>query len=86
MRDMPEPGPIELPLLESSGVAPGTHGADEAVTSSQVIENELTAYGEVMAGRDALIRKANSHGLSEARISRLMGHSRTTVRKALGRN
>ncbi|KUO04633.1 hypothetical protein AQJ67_10565 [Streptomyces caeruleatus] len=46
---------------------------------------KLRAYGEMKASRDDLIREAGSHQIEEARIARLMGHSRSTVRSVLGK-
>lgn len=57
---------------------PEKEGAEEVL-------GELRAYGEMKASRDDLIRKADSHQIEEARIARLMGHSRSTVRSVLGK-
>ncbi|MFB1044223.1 DUF6003 family protein [Streptomyces chrestomyceticus] len=48
------------------------------------VEDELRLYGQMKSGRDDLFRRAADAGVSEARIARLTGHSRTTVRAALG--
>ncbi|MDQ0956059.1 hypothetical protein QFZ24_010068 [Streptomyces phaeochromogenes] len=47
-------------------------------------EAELMAYRRCMESRDELIRKAKAAGLTEVRIAQLTGHSRNTVRAALG--
>lgn len=47
------------------------------------IEKRLIAYGEALKSRDSLLKEAKSAGISEARIARLTGHSRNTVRSAL---
>ncbi|MFD9418017.1 hypothetical protein ACFWC9_25345 [Streptomyces goshikiensis] len=47
------------------------------------IEQRLIQYGKVMRSRDPLILEARTSGISESRIAKLMGHSRTTVRAAL---
>ncbi|MBC2906784.1 DUF6003 family protein [Streptomyces cupreus] len=47
-------------------------------------EAELVAYRRCMQTRDDLIRKAKAAGLTEVRIAQLTGHSRNTVRAALG--
>lgn len=60
--------------------------ADESapdLDDSCEIEQELEAYGRYWGRRDDLIRQAKKRGISEVRIARLMGHSRTTIRKAL---
>jgi len=49
------------------------------------IIKKLRAYGEAKACRDDLIREADAQDVEEARIARLMGHSRTTIRHVLGR-
>ncbi|MFE2970539.1 DUF6003 family protein [Streptomyces sp. NPDC059340] len=64
-------------------VVPGPR--DDASSGNDEVEQELENYGRYRAGRDDLIRRADANGLSEARIARLMGHSRNTIRKALGR-
>lgn len=50
----------------------------------EIIE-KLAAYGIMKETRDDLIRQADAHHVEEARIARLMGHSRTTIRHVLGR-
>ncbi|MFI8515341.1 DUF6003 family protein [Streptomyces sp. NPDC085460] len=48
------------------------------------IEGQLIAYRKTVESRDELIRKARADGISEARIAKLSGHSRNTVRGILG--
>ncbi|MFE7538255.1 DUF6003 family protein [Streptomyces rhizosphaericola] len=47
-------------------------------------EGKLVAYRQVVESRDELIREASAQGVSEARIAKLTGHSRNTVRSILG--
>lgn len=47
------------------------------------IEKSLIAYGEALKSRDSLLKEAKTAGISEARIAKLTGHSRNTVRSAL---
>lgn len=47
-------------------------------------ESELVAYRRCMQSRDDLVRNAKAAGLTEVRIAQLTGHSRNTVRAALG--
>ncbi|MFD0723941.1 DUF6003 family protein [Streptomyces globosus] len=47
------------------------------------IEQRLVRYAQMMRSRDLLILEARASGISESRIAKLMGHSRTTVRAAL---
>ncbi|MFE4212219.1 hypothetical protein [Streptomyces sp. NPDC056844] len=58
---------------------------DDGESEVRTIEEEMKQYKKWMASRDGLIQRANQKGLSEVRISFLMGHSRNTVRKALDR-
>ncbi|MFD6470400.1 hypothetical protein [Streptomyces goshikiensis] len=59
----------------------------EVATSGETedidIEQRLIQYGQMMRSRDPLILEARTSGISESRIAKLMGHSRTTVRAAL---
>ncbi|MFE5842027.1 DUF6003 family protein [Streptomyces niveus] len=50
----------------------------------RAVEEEMRQYRNWMDARDSLFRRADQRGISEARIARLMGHSRNTVRKSLG--
>lgn len=50
----------------------------------RAVEEEMRQYKNWMNARDSLIRRGDQRGISEARIARLMGHSRNTVRKSLG--
>ncbi|WP_219995621.1 DUF6003 family protein [Streptomyces araujoniae] len=47
-------------------------------------EGKLVAYRQIVESRDELIREASAQGVSEARIAKLTGHSRNTVRSILG--
>lgn len=44
----------------------------------------LEDWGASNAGRDALIKEAHDHGLSNTEIAKRMGISRTTVIQVLG--
>ncbi|MDI3418579.1 hypothetical protein [Streptomyces luteolus] len=69
-----------LTARDSAAPTPHSDGREEM----PVVE-KLRAYGEQMARRNDLIREADADGIEEARIARLMGHSRTTIRTVLGR-
>ncbi|MFH8663087.1 DUF6003 family protein [Streptomyces afghaniensis] len=56
----------------------------ETQNTMEGCEDALLAYRRCMESRDDLIRRAKAAGLTEVRIAQLTGHSRTTVRAALG--
>ncbi|AZM56279.1 hypothetical protein DMA15_29850 [Streptomyces sp. WAC 01529] len=69
-----------------ASVSGGDEAAEEAGEKGQEeILSKLRAYGAMKASRDDLIREADAQQIEEARIARLMGHSRTTIRAALGK-
>jgi hypothetical protein len=68
---------------ESEGGRPSAT-ADKNQDSVQDCETELLAYRRWMESRDDLMCKAKAAGLTEVRIAQLTGHSRNTVRAALG--
>lgn len=72
----------------ASAPAPDDEGRDFGApkSGSRAVEDEMVEYRKWMESRDRIIREADQEGVSEARIARLMGHSRNTVRKALERN
>lgn len=94
---MPEVIPVAEKLLEALAPAPFKQGNEsrtcnsppvvgESKTPDMVKDHEvkLTAYRRCMESRDNLIREAKAAGLTEVRIAQLTGHSRNTVRAALG--
>ncbi|MFI1890204.1 hypothetical protein [Streptomyces jumonjinensis] len=79
-----------LPQLSDRGtggreVDAGKKTADLDSGQDGILE-ELAAYGRILASRRSLVHRANAKGVSELKIARLTGHSRTTIRKDLGRN
>ncbi|MGW6557551.1 DUF6003 family protein [Streptomyces hydrogenans] len=81
--DPPSPG-SDLSVLASIP-SPSVRKTEEPrCEESGDIESRLIAYRKVVESRDELIRKARADGMSEARIAKLSGHSRNTVRGILG--
>lgn len=69
---------------DSETGGPSAHAESQTRDSEQDCEAELVAYRRCMESRDDLIRKAKAAGFTEVRIAQLTGHSRNTVRAALG--
>jgi hypothetical protein len=83
-------------LLEAAGFPTATlqtlqsvdGGADFAAFADSIRDmarRELAASGDTARGRDPLLRRSARVGITEVESARLTGLSRTTVRKALGK-
>ncbi|MGW2965157.1 hypothetical protein ACWDGI_42875 [Streptomyces sp. NPDC001220] len=78
-----QPGFCERALTSAASES-DSHEPCEKEGAERVL-GSLRAYGETKASRDDLIREADVHQIEEARIARLTGHSRSTVRSVLGK-
>ncbi|MEU6215569.1 DUF6003 family protein [Streptomyces sp. NPDC047023] len=76
MTPIPMHTPDAVERLHPITESPQSRGISE-------IEESLIAYGEVLKSRNTLLQEAKTAGISEARIAKLTGHSRNTVRSAL---
>jgi DNA-binding NarL/FixJ family response regulator len=73
-----------VPAAEPAPRALEVTAASPCQTRGSVLE-EIRAYRRSTESRNSLIERAIFAGFSETDIAREIGHSRTTVRSALGR-